>query len=155
MEFKEDCPMDRIDYNILTCLQNDDVCPIRACCGCWIGPLLAWSAFKNEQRIITGYEARVDFRALSIGLQALLPYSHNARHFVDDFREHHVSSWGCRTLPCCWAIRLFGSCCGTRCRASSEFDTGFFYHPNRGCQAQYLSCIWVYSTIHSSQLYLH
>ena len=85
--------MDRIDYKILTCLQNDGRLSnkeLAAAVGLAPSSCLERVRKLQEKGIITGYEAQVNVRSLGIGLQAFVAVqlAHHARHVVDDFREH-------------------------------------------------------------------
>ena len=88
--------MDRIDYNILTCLQNDGRLSnkeLAAKVGLAPSSCLERVRKLQEKDIITGYEAIVNVRSLGIGLQAFVSVqlAHHARHVVEDFREHIMS----------------------------------------------------------------
>ena len=85
--------MDRIDYNILTQLQNDGRMSnkeLAAAVGLAPSSCLERVRKLQDRGVITGYKARVNVRALGIGLQAFVAVqlAKHARDFVDDFRQH-------------------------------------------------------------------
>ena len=91
LEEKKD--MDRIDCAILDCLQNDGRMSnkeLAAAVGLAPSSCLERVRKLQEKKIIQGYQARVDVRALGIGLQAFVSVrlATHSRKYVDDFREH-------------------------------------------------------------------
>jgi len=88
--------MDRIDNNILYCLQNDGRMSnkeLAAAVGLAPSSCLERVRRLQEKGIITGFRAQLDPSALGIGLQAFVAVrlAQHSRDVVDTFRDHIVT----------------------------------------------------------------